>query len=42
MKILTKQGKEFELSDILLYKVNKKDIIVIVNDNEINIYYNIY
>ncbi len=34
MKILTKQGKEFELSDILLYKVNKKDIIVIVNDEE--------
>lgn len=34
MKIITKQNKEFELSDILLYKANSKNIIVIVNDEE--------
>lgn len=32
--MITKQGKEVKYSDILLYKVNKKDIIVIVNDEE--------
>lgn len=34
MKIITKQGKEFELSDVLLYSVNKNKIITIVNDEE--------
>ncbi len=31
MKIITKQGKEFELSDVLLYSVNK-------NHNELNLF----
>lgn len=30
----TKQGKEFNYDEILLYKVNLRDIIVIVNDEE--------
>lgn len=34
MFMITKQGKEVNYSDILLYSVNKKDIIVIVNDEE--------
>lgn len=34
MKIKTNQGKEFELSDVLLYSVNKNKIITIVNDEE--------
>ena len=34
MFMITKQGKEVNYSDILLYSVNNKDIIVIVNDQE--------
>ena len=34
MFMITKQGKEVNYSDILLYSVNMKDIIVIVNDEE--------
>ena len=34
MKIITKQGKEFELSDIVLYSVVKNKIITMVNDEE--------
>ena len=34
MFMITKQGKNVNYSDILLYSVNMKDIIVIVNDEE--------
>ena len=34
MFMITKQGKEVNYSDILLYSVDKKNIIVIVNDEE--------